>query len=332
MKKKLIVVALAVAVLVSAGVVAMRVGASEANVSTAAVWEWDDTANDRVSAQATEPENKPYIGIMIGRAGDKDRKRRGHDDADAESDEHNSNGATETMIFRVVEGSPADGKLQKGDVITALDGEAIEGPSDVVERVRSSQPNDAIVFSVARDGTSVDVGVTVGEHPAQEFRIHKGSGFDFDSHHGFFGGTDGLILSETRRQTDDGVQTTRKAVGTVQSVDAAQGTFNLLLRDGSETYSFNVNDDTKVLVEGAEDISGLNTTDTTLVVEVTNADGSRQVNLVAQGEAPVRMHNFFGRHGFDFLPHGFFSGEDEHRWRWGGKGRNGKHWDREYDG
>ncbi len=229
--------------------------------------------SDGVRAQQADADSsrtKPYIGIMIASA-----------DAGV-------------LVVKVIEGSPADGSLQRNDVITALDAQAVETPRDVVNIVRASQPGDTIVFSITRDGAPQDVSLTVGEHEHSGTRRSKRFGHAF----GRFGADSNLVLSETRYQTDDGTKTVRKAVGTIQSIDADSGRFTLLLRDGSETLEFTAGDETEVASETAADLAGLNTTDTTLVVEHTAADGTSSVDIVAQGEFPTMMHSLTDGHGF----------------------------------
>ena len=288
MKKKILAGFLVVAVLVTAGIVAARVGTAEAS-------------------------GRPFIGIAI---------------IPIEDDE----GA---LIVRVVDDSPADGNLQEGDIITALDGDAIDGPRDVVDYVREQEPGDVIVFEVMRDGAAMDVSVTVGERDENDDYGHMRGGygrygggdyhdehkrFDFDM--GLFHESEQLILSETRYMTDDGVETTRKAVGTVQNINASAGTFDLLLLDESETLSFKINDDTKVMIDTTGSIAGLSADEPTLVMDVIDAEGVSDVQLVAQGEFAEmgnkrgygmmkRDYDGFGQRGFrmghgdNFAPPGF---------------------------
>ena len=190
------------------------------------------------------------------------------------------------------------------DIITALDGESVGGPRDVVRIVHEHSPGDVIVFSVVRDGSSMDISVTAGEYEASG---HEGRGGKRGGHYksGIFDkSNEQLVLSDTRYMTDDGVKTVRKAVGTAQNIDASAGTFDLLLRDESETLSFTIDDDTKITidtVEGDASLSDLSTDATTIVVEVTHPDDTRQVQLVTQGEFSVMVHGLIaGRDGFDF--------------------------------
>ena len=284
MRKKLIGGLLVVAILATASIVATRVSTTEAS-STSYTNPESPSAQGGVDAEQSESTSKPFIGIAITsvpQGGDTD-------------------GA---LIVRVVEGSPADGNLQADDIITALDDESVTGPRDVVSIVRDHAPGDVIVFSVVRDGTSMNISITVGEREesASDGRGMKRGGLG----HGSFGRTgESLVLSDTRYMTDDGVKTVRKAVGTAQNIDASGGTFDLLLRDDSETLSFTIDDNTNIAtdaVEGEASLSDLSADATTMVVQVTSPDGTSHVQSVLQGEFSLTMHSFLGRHGFNMLP------------------------------
>ncbi len=258
-----------------------------------------------VAAQVStaEASGKPFVGIAITSV----------------PEDGDSDGA---LIVRVVEGSAADGSLQVDDIITALDDESVSGPRDVVRMVREHAPGDTIVFTVVRGGTSMDISVTVGE---RDESVREGRGGERGSYgYKIFGkANERLVLSDTRYMTDDGVKTVRKAVGTAQNINADAGTFDLLLRDDSETLSFTIGDDTKIAVdsvEGEASLSDLSADATTMVVQVTQPDGTSEVQSVAQGDFSLTVHSLFGRNGFDrmrrfgaedsdgFSPRSFFFG------------------------
>ncbi|ROS76869.1 PDZ domain-containing protein [Cellulomonas sp. PhB143] len=58
--------------------------------------------------------------------------------------------------------SGADGVLEKGDVIVALDGEKIVTYQDLIDRLDATTPGDDVVVGVRRDGAAKDVTVTTG--------------------------------------------------------------------------------------------------------------------------------------------------------------------------
>lgn len=284
MKKKLLGGLLVVAILATAGIVAARVNITEASSKSHAE-QGSALVRDGVDAQQSKATSKPFIGIAITSV---------PEDSDTDG----------ALIVRVVEGSAADGNLQVNDIITAIDGESVSGARDVVRIVREHSPGDVIVFSIVRDGTSMAVSITAGEmeESYREGRDRKRGSLG----NSYFGkSAESFILSDTRYMTDDGVKTVRKAIGTAQNIDADEGTFDLLLRDDSETLSFTINDDTKIAtdaVEGEATLSDLSADATTMVVQVTHPDGTTQVQSVVQGEFSLMLRSVIERHGFDRMP------------------------------
>jgi PDZ domain-containing protein len=65
---------------------------------------------------------------------------------------------TELIVSSVVAGSPAEGKLHAGDVIKAVDGAAVQQPTDVAKLVTKHKPGQQVVFSVvgAKDAAAAD--------------------------------------------------------------------------------------------------------------------------------------------------------------------------------
>ena len=311
MKKKILGGFLVVAILATAGLVAARVNTTEASAGSHSE-QRGVFDGEGISAQQSESTGKPYIGIGVTSV----------------PEDSATDGA---LIVRVIEGSAADGNLQVDDIITAIDDESVSGPSDVVNTVRDRATGDVIVFSIVRDGASMDVSITVGEREASD-GDRKGHGYSI------FGKADeSLVLSDTRYMTDDGVKTVRKAVGTAQNIDSSAGTLDLLLRDDSETLSFTIDDDTKIAadaVEGEASLSDLSADATTMVLQVTQSDGTSEVQLVVQGEFSLMVHSILGRQGFDRMPrigksdsNGFSPRRFFFQWRSGsdsdGRGRGG---------
>ncbi len=67
----------------------------------------------------------------------------------------------------VVSGSPADDAgLQAGDIITAVDGLAIDRDNPLDLQVLRFAPGDAVTFDVLRDGENLTQEATLGERPA----------------------------------------------------------------------------------------------------------------------------------------------------------------------
>ncbi len=69
----------------------------------------------------------------------------------------------------IVPGSPAEqAGLQAGDIITALNGTALDGahPLDLV--LSQSEPGQAVTLDVVRDGQTIEVSLTLGTRPATQ--------------------------------------------------------------------------------------------------------------------------------------------------------------------
>jgi len=75
------------------------------------------------------------------------------------------------LVLDVIEDSPAAAaELQFGDVITAIDGEPVEGPEDLTEAVAARQPGERVTLTLRRlnEEEALQVEVTLGEHPEKE--------------------------------------------------------------------------------------------------------------------------------------------------------------------
>ncbi len=79
---------------------------------------------------------------------------------------------TVVTVASVAAESPADNRLKPGDRVVALDGEAVRTPADVGRIVRSGPVGRTVVFTVARDGSRIDVPVVTassGDDPSQPY-------------------------------------------------------------------------------------------------------------------------------------------------------------------
>jgi PDZ domain-containing protein len=79
--------------------------------------------------------------------------------------------AKESVVVKLVGGgSPADGVIEAGDIITAINGRDVAVPQDVVDAVRAGKVGDAVKVSVLRAGadgkrTPKELVVTAGANP-----------------------------------------------------------------------------------------------------------------------------------------------------------------------
>ena len=92
--------------------------------------------------------SKPYVGIHIV-------------DVSAESQQYGIPAGA--AVQSVIQDSPAqEAGLQKGDIITAVNGKAVDSNA-LVDLVGASKVGDKLVLSVYRQGTTMEITVTVGE-------------------------------------------------------------------------------------------------------------------------------------------------------------------------
>ena len=70
--------------------------------------------------------------------------------------------------MEVSAGAPAEtAGLQAGDIITAVDGVAIDGDHQFInEAIMNHKPGDTVKLTIDRNGQSQDVTVTLGTRPA----------------------------------------------------------------------------------------------------------------------------------------------------------------------
>ena len=192
-------------------------------------------------------------------------------------------------VHRVDENGPSSGVLEVGDVITFVNGHAVASPRDVGHAVQATTVGEPIVFTVWRGGVLLgDLSVTVGEHMVRRHgprpALHAKKPIARNPLLAqILALGDRFARGELVLEAADGsFKTHRAVVGTVTVSDPALGTFTLQPRDSSDPIDYTISDDTKVRLARDGDIGALNTTDTTLVIDV---DGD--VKLVHQGPLPT---------------------------------------------
>jgi S1-C subfamily serine protease len=72
---------------------------------------------------------------------------------------------TGALVLGVEPGSPAAGRLQENDVIVSVDGEELQGQSDLAEVLSQRDPGDTVDMRIVRSGSEQTVEVTLGEAP-----------------------------------------------------------------------------------------------------------------------------------------------------------------------
>jgi len=72
-------------------------------------------------------------------------------------------------VMEVVPESPAEeAGLRQSDLILAVDGEKVTGETPLVMLIVAYEPGDTVVLTIERDGQEREIGVELGEWPAQE--------------------------------------------------------------------------------------------------------------------------------------------------------------------
>jgi PDZ domain-containing protein len=81
----------------------------------------------------------------------------------------------EVVVVSSVQGdTPADGRLEPGDEIVAVDGVEVEEPEQVTEEVQRVEPGDTVTLTVVRDGSEQDVAIVTTTSPRDPGRAYLG--------------------------------------------------------------------------------------------------------------------------------------------------------------
>jgi S1-C subfamily serine protease len=73
------------------------------------------------------------------------------------------------LVAAIVPGSAAgDGGLERGDIITALDGEAVESMADLAGQISRHAPGDEVTLTLVRNRETIELDVTLGSAPRAE--------------------------------------------------------------------------------------------------------------------------------------------------------------------
>lgn len=231
-----------------------------------------------------DKDTKPYIGVVIHTLSDGSVK-----------------------VVKVIEGGPADGVLEDGDIITAVSGEKIDGAKDLVQAVADAGAGASLTLTITRDDSGMDVSVTVGEMEVRERR--KGGKF-----HKRWKMSDRFASSRIVMADDDGnYHAYRTVAGDITDLDADAGTFTLRPKDGSDPIAYAISDDTRIYADGemADDLSGLDADAQAVVMDI---DGEvkvvKQVDEDAMGGYGYRKDRIykFGPGGASH--HSFFQPRD----------------------
>jgi putative serine protease PepD len=101
---------------------------------------------ERLRAGAPAPAGA-YLGVQVGDPED---------------------GSRAAVVLAVDPGSPAAAAgVRAGDLLTHVDGRAVDGAAALVAAIRAHRPGDTVVLRVLRDGNAFDATVTLGSPPAR---------------------------------------------------------------------------------------------------------------------------------------------------------------------
>jgi len=72
------------------------------------------------------------------------------------------------VVLDIVEGSPSDGVLEEGDIVSEVEGTPVEITDEAAAIIRSFEIGDTITLSIVRDDRPMDVEITLAPHPDLE--------------------------------------------------------------------------------------------------------------------------------------------------------------------
>jgi S1-C subfamily serine protease len=109
-----------------------------------------------------KPLERPWIGVFYQPV---TKQLAAERDLPVESGVLIDSGTNRPAVFP---NSPAaDAGLQAGDVITAIDGEVVDGDRDLAEHILPHMPGDEVTLRVLRDDSEMEVKVTLGVLPQE---------------------------------------------------------------------------------------------------------------------------------------------------------------------
>jgi serine protease Do len=82
--------------------------------------------------------------------------------------------ATGVVVEELFSGTPAWGKLQKGDIVTAIDDKTVNDSQHLRDIVAQTVPGTELKLTIFRDGKTVDVMIKVGDQPENMMAVRNG--------------------------------------------------------------------------------------------------------------------------------------------------------------
>jgi serine protease Do len=79
----------------------------------------------------------------------------------------NYDGTDGVIVEQMYKDTPASGKLQRGDIVTAINGKKMVNSDELRNLVASTTPGKELTFTIFRDGKTQDMAIKVGEQPEE---------------------------------------------------------------------------------------------------------------------------------------------------------------------
>ncbi len=98
-----------------------------------------------------------WLGVEIANVGES----RLHDMVNATG----YTGTNGVFVPKVMNNTPATGKLQAGDIVTAIDGKKVDNVTQLRGQIAVTKPNTDVKLEVFRNGKTEDVTIKLGEQP-----------------------------------------------------------------------------------------------------------------------------------------------------------------------
>lgn len=77
-------------------------------------------------------------------------------------------------VIQVIEGMPAEGKVQAGDRITAVDDIKVDGADDLVKYVQNKQAGDQLQITIVRSGETIEKQIEISSYKEEEEKVGIG--------------------------------------------------------------------------------------------------------------------------------------------------------------
>jgi S1-C subfamily serine protease len=117
-------------------------------------------------AVAGEPLARPYIGVRFETIDVQVAEREDLDVTDGALIADTATDPTGQSVPGVVPGGPADeAGIEEGDIVTAIEGQALDGEHPLDAVVSQYSPGEVVTLEVLRDGEELSLEVTLGTRP-----------------------------------------------------------------------------------------------------------------------------------------------------------------------